>query len=95
MSLELNSDCCMTELFGFAPVAVAAALFAAFGSAFVRGLTGFGMAILLVPILALALTPVDAVLLTNFWRSSLACPKSSDWCAKRSDQRGSFPLSCC
>ncbi|KLI64662.1 sulfite exporter TauE/SafE family protein [Aurantiacibacter marinus] len=56
----------MTELFGFAPVAVAAALFAAFGSAFVRGLTGFGMAILLVPILALALTPLDAVLLANF-----------------------------
>ena len=45
---------------------VAAALFAAFGSAFVRGLTGFGMAILLVPILALALSPVDAVLLANF-----------------------------
>lgn len=56
----------MTEFFGFAPVAVAAALFAAFGSAFVRGLTGFGMAILLVPILALALTPLDAVLLANF-----------------------------
>ena len=45
---------------------IAAALLAAFGSAFVRGLTGFGMAILLVPILALALTPIDAVLLTNF-----------------------------
>ena len=45
---------------------IAAALLAAFGSAFVRGLTGFGMAILLVPILALALTPVQAVLLANF-----------------------------
>ncbi|WP_100259986.1 sulfite exporter TauE/SafE family protein [Qipengyuania seohaensis] len=45
---------------------VAAALLAAFGSAFVRGLTGFGMAILIVPVLALALSPVDAVLLTNF-----------------------------
>ena len=45
---------------------IAAALLAAFGSAFVRGLTGFGMAILIVPILALALSPVEAVLLTNF-----------------------------
>ena len=43
-----------------------AALFAALGSAFVRGLTGFGMAILLVPILALALSPVEAVILANF-----------------------------
>jgi uncharacterized membrane protein YfcA len=56
----------MASLFGFAPEIVAAALLAALGSAFVRGLTGFGMAILLVPILALALTPLDAVLLANF-----------------------------
>lgn len=35
-------------------------------AAFVRGLAGFGMAILLVPVLALALTPVEAVLITNF-----------------------------
>ena len=34
-------------------------------AAFVRGLAGFGMAILLVPVLALALTPVEAVLVTN------------------------------
>ncbi len=45
---------------------LAVALLAAFGSAFVRGLTGFGMAILLVPILALALSPLHAVLLANF-----------------------------
>ena len=55
------------ELFaGYGTAAVIAALLAAFGSAFVRGMTGFGMAILLVPILALALAPVDAVLLANF-----------------------------
>ncbi len=41
------------------------ALIAALGAAFVRGLTGFGMAILLVPILALALSPVEAVLVGN------------------------------
>ena len=56
----------MDLLAGYGTAAIAAALLAAFGSAFVRGLTGFGMAILLVPILALALSPVDAVLLTNF-----------------------------
>ena len=50
----------------FALPQILVALVAALGSAFVRGLTGFGMAILLVPILALALTPVEAVLLTNF-----------------------------
>ena len=44
---------------------LAVAFAAALGSAFVRGLTGFGMAILLVPVLALALPPVEAVVLTN------------------------------
>ena len=47
-------------------LAVGISMLVAFGSAFVRGLTGFGMAILIVPVLALALSPVDAVLLTNF-----------------------------
>ena len=56
----------MDLLAGYGIVPVLVALLAAFGSAFVRGLTGFGMAILLVPILALALAPVDAVLLANF-----------------------------
>ena len=56
----------MDLLAGYGTAAIFAALLAAFGSAFVRGLTGFGMAILLVPILALALSPVHAVLLTNF-----------------------------
>ena len=56
----------MDLLAGYGTASILAALLAAFGSAFVRGLTGFGMAILLVPILALALSPVDAVLLANF-----------------------------
>jgi hypothetical protein len=56
----------MDLLADYTPLQVGAALFAALGSAFVRGLTGFGMAILLVPILALALTPLDAVMLANF-----------------------------
>ena len=50
---------------GFTGAQIAFALAAALGSAFVRGLTGFGMAILLVPVLALALPPVEAVVLTN------------------------------
>lgn len=54
------------EVFGgFTAAQIAVAVAAALGSAFVRGLTGFGMAILLVPVLALALPPVEAVVLTN------------------------------
>lgn len=55
----------MELIAGFTGVQIAVALVAALGSAFVRGLTGFGMAILLVPVLALALPPVEAVVLTN------------------------------
>jgi uncharacterized protein len=50
---------------GFTTLQIAVALGAALGASFVRGLTGFGMAILLVPILALALPPVEAVVLGN------------------------------
>jgi uncharacterized protein len=54
------------EVFGgFSALQIGVALAAALGSAFVRGLTGFGMAILLVPVLALALPPVEAVVLAN------------------------------
>lgn len=49
----------------FTALQIVVALGAALGAAFVRGLTGFGMAILLVPILALALPPVEAVVLAN------------------------------
>lgn len=45
---------------------IAVAIAATFASAFVRGLAGFGMAIILVPVLALALTPIEAVLIINF-----------------------------
>ena len=56
----------MEFLAGYTSLQVAAALATAFVAAFVRGLAGFGLAILLVPVLALALTPVEAVLATNF-----------------------------
>ena len=55
----------MEILGGFTALQIAVALAAALGASFVRGLTGFGMAILLVPILALALPPVEAVVLGN------------------------------
>ena len=55
----------MELLADYSALQIGAALLAAFGSAFVRGLTGFGMAILLVPILALALSPIEAVLVAN------------------------------
>ncbi|MGB3712246.1 MAG: sulfite exporter TauE/SafE family protein [Erythrobacter sp.] len=55
----------MELLAGFTAAQIAIAFGAALGAAFVRGLTGFGMAILLVPILALALPPVEAVLVGN------------------------------
>ena len=44
---------------------MALALVAALGAAFVRGLAGFGMAILLVPVLGLAIPPAEAVVVTR------------------------------
>ena len=44
---------------------MALALIAALGAAFVRGLAGFGMAILLVPVLGLAIPPAEAVVVAN------------------------------
>ena len=50
---------------GLPPVALGFALVAAFVAAFVRGLAGFGMAILLVPLLELMILPVEAVVVSN------------------------------
>ena len=47
------------------PSALAFAATAAFLAAFVRGLAGFGMAILLVPLLGLMVLPVEAVIVSN------------------------------
>ncbi|USA39277.1 TSUP family transporter [Pelagerythrobacter marinus] len=49
----------------FTPFQIIVALAGGLGAAFVRGLAGFGMAILLVPVLALALMPIEAVLVTH------------------------------
>ncbi|MFM7403715.1 MAG: TSUP family transporter [Erythrobacter sp.] len=55
----------MDLLGGFTTLQIAVGLAAALGASFIRGVTGFGMAILLVPVLALALPPVEAVVLGN------------------------------
>ncbi|MCC2602103.1 sulfite exporter TauE/SafE family protein [Sphingopyxis yananensis] len=47
----------------FSPLTVAAAAAMTFGAAYVRGLTGFGMAIILVPLLGLLVPPEEAVVL--------------------------------
>lgn len=51
---------------GLGPEQLALALGAALAAAFVRGLAGFGLAILLVPVLGLAVAPAEAVVASNF-----------------------------
>ena len=51
---------------GLTEAQIAVALAAALGAAFVRGLAGFGMAILLVPVLGLAIPPREAVVVANW-----------------------------
>jgi uncharacterized protein len=48
------------------PEQLAVAFAAALAAAFVRGLAGFGMAILLVPVLGLAVPPTEAVVVANW-----------------------------
>jgi uncharacterized protein len=48
------------------PAQLGIALAAALAAAFMRGLAGFGMAILLVPVLGLAILPSEAVVLANW-----------------------------
>lgn len=57
---------------GFGSLQIIVAALATLGAAFIRGLTGFGFGILLVPILALAITPVEAVLALNIMAGLLA-----------------------
>jgi len=51
---------------GLSPDQIGIALAAALTAAFVRGLAGFGMAILLVPVLGLAIPPTEAVVTANW-----------------------------
>lgn len=49
---------------GLAPAAALAALVLVFGASLVRGLTGFGLAIILVPLLSLIIPPAEAVIIS-------------------------------
>lgn len=51
----------VTALAGLDPLLIAGAAAMTFGAAFIRGLTGFGMAIILVPLLGLIVSPGEAV----------------------------------
>ncbi len=51
---------------GVEPLVMAGAAAMTFGAAYIRGLTGFGMAIILVPLLGLIVTPGEAVVLGIF-----------------------------
>lgn len=51
---------------GFSIATIVLAIVAALAAAFVRGLAGFGMAILLVPVLGLAILPAEAVTVANW-----------------------------
>lgn len=53
-------------LIGLTPEQIGVALAATLAAAFVRGLAGFGMAILLVPVLGLAIQPREAVVVANW-----------------------------
>ena len=53
-------------MLGLTPVQLAIALSATLAAAFVRGLAGFGLAILLVPVLGLAIPPREAVVVANW-----------------------------
>lgn len=53
-------------ILGLTEVQIGVAITAALAAAFVRGLAGFGMAILLVPVLGLAVPPTEAVVVSNW-----------------------------
>lgn len=53
----------LADLVGLAPLTILGAAAMTFGAAYVRGLTGFGMAIILVPLLGLIIPPAQAVTL--------------------------------
>jgi uncharacterized membrane protein YfcA len=53
----------LSQLVGIAPLTLVGAAAMTFAAAYVRGLTGFGMAIILVPLLGLIIAPGEAVVL--------------------------------
>ena len=56
----------LESIIGLDPFTFALAAFMTFGAAAIRGLTGFGMAIILVPLLGMVMRPDEAVVLAIF-----------------------------
>ncbi len=61
--MSVDGVCVWIAALGFTPATLVLAALATFGAALVRGLTGFGMAIILVPLLGMLMPPERAVIL--------------------------------
>ncbi len=77
---------------GLTPLAFAVAAGLTFGSAFIRGLTGFGMAIILVPLLGLIIAPGEAVVL-GILLQLLIGPVGLPTILADADRRSAFTIS--
>ncbi len=76
---------------GLAPLTFAGAAAMTFGAAFVRGLTGFGMAIILVPLLGMIMPPGEAVVL-GIILQLLIGPVGFKRIAADADRRTALPI---
>lgn len=76
---------------GLAPLSFAGAAVMTFGAAFVRGLTGFGMAIILVPLLGMLMPPGEAVVL-GILLQLLIGPVGFRRIASDADRRSAVPI---
>jgi len=79
------------HLVGLAPLTFAGAAAMTFGAAFVRGLTGFGMAIILVPLLGMLMPPGQAVVL-GIILQLLIGPVGFRRIASDADRRTALPI---
>jgi uncharacterized protein len=76
---------------GISPAAFALAALLTFGSAAIRGLTGFGMAIILVPLLGLLMRPDDAVV-TAIYLQLLIGPVGIGKIVHDADHKSAIPI---
>lgn len=81
----------LANLVGLAPLTFAGAAAMTFGAAFVRGLTGFGMAIILVPLLGMIVPPGEAVVL-GIILQLLIGPVGFRRIAADADRRSAVPI---
>lgn len=77
---------------GLSPAVFAAAALMTLGAAAVRGLTGFGMAIILVPLLGLVIRPVEAVVM-GILLQLLIAPVGLRAIAAHADRATAWPIS--